>query len=142
MVERRQLPPQIKRVELAQRDGGRAVIRYQLTVVVGVVDGKRKRYATEREARAALDAVRGDVAKGAYVHPAKVTLAEACEDWLASKHGLKPSTLHGHRVNLAPALAELGEVEVQKLSKRQLDDLVTALRAGGLASPTGKSRKS
>jgi len=24
MVERRQLPPQIKRVELAQRDGGRA----------------------------------------------------------------------------------------------------------------------
>lgn len=73
MVERRQLPPQIKRVKLAQRDGGRAVIRYQLTVDVGVVDGKRKqlrkRYATEREARAALDAVRGDVAKGTYVHP-------------------------------------------------------------------------
>jgi integrase len=64
MVERRQLPPQIKRVELTQRDGGRAVIRYQLTVDVGVVDGKRKqrrkRYATEREARAVLDAVRGD----------------------------------------------------------------------------------
>jgi integrase len=145
MVERRQLPPQIKRVELAQRDGGRAVIRYQLTVDVGVVDGKRKqlrkRYATEREARAELDAVRGDVARGTYVHPAKVTLAEACEDWLAAKHGLKPSTLHGHRVNLAAALAELGDVEVQKLTKRHIDDLVTALRAGGLPSPTGKSRK-
>jgi len=146
MAERRQLPPQIKRVELAARDGGRPVIRYQLTVDVGVVDGKRKqlrkRYKTEREARAALDAVRGDVAKGTYVHPSKITLTQAFEDWLASKHGLKPSTLHGHRVNLAPALAELGEVEVQKLSKRHLDDLVTALRAGGLASPTGKSRKS
>ena len=146
MSERRQLPPQIKRVELAARDGGRPVIRYQLTVDVGVVDGKRKqlrkRYKTEREARAALDAVRGDVAKGTYVHPSKITLTQAFEDWLASKHGLKPSTLHGHRVNLAPALAELGEVEVQKLSKRHLDDLVTALRAGGLASPTGKSRKS
>src|SRR6516164_5996572 len=146
MAERRQLPPQIKRVELAARDGGRPVIRYQLTVAVGVVDGKRKqlrkRYKTEREARAALDAVRGDVAKGTYVHPSKITLTQAFEDWLASKHGLKPSTLHGHRVNLAPALAELGEVEVQKLSKRHLDDLVTALRAGGLASPTGKSRKS
>lgn len=106
MVERRQLPPQIKRVELAQRDGGRPLVRYQLTVDVGVVDGKRKqlhkRYATEKEARAALDAVRGDVAKGTYVHPSKVTLGEACEDWLAAKHGLKP---------------------------------------GGLASPTGKSRK-
>jgi integrase len=113
---------------------------------VGVVDGRRKqlrkRYKSEREARAALDAVRGDIARGTYVHPSKITLAQACEDWLASKHGLKPSTLHGHRVNLAPALAELGEVEVQKLSKRHIDDLVTALRAGGLASPTGKSRKS
>src|SRR6201997_1532321 len=145
MAERRQLPPQIKRVELGARDGGRPVLRYQLTVDVGVVDGRRKqlrkRYKTEREARAALDAVRGDVAKGTYVHPSKITVAQACEDWLASKHGLKPSTLHGHRVNLAPALAELGEVEVQKLSKRHIDDLVTALRAGGLASPTGKSRK-
>jgi len=145
MAERRQLPPQIKRVELTARDGGRPVVRYQLTVDVGVVDGKRKqlrkRYKTEREARAALDAVRGDVAKGTYVHPSKITLAQACEDWLASKHGLKPSTLHGHRVNLAPALAELGEVVVQKLSKRHIDNLVTALRAGGLASPTGKSRK-
>jgi hypothetical protein len=69
---------------------------------VGVVDGKRKqlrkRYATEKEARAALDAGRGDVAKGTYVHPSKVTLAEACEDWLAAKHGLKPSTLQGHRL--------------------------------------------
>jgi integrase len=145
MVERRQLQPQITRVELAQRDGGRAVIRYHLTVDVGVVDGKRKqlrkRYAAEREARAVLDAVRGDVARGTYVHPAKVTLAEAYENWLAAKHGLKPSTLHGHRVNLAAALAELGDVEVQKLTKRHIDDLVTALRAGGVPSPTGKSRK-
>jgi hypothetical protein len=145
MTERRQLPPQIKRIELAQRDGGRAVIRYQLTVDVGIVDGQRKqlrkRYGTEKEARAALDAVRGDVAKGTYVHPSRVTLAEACEDWLAAKHGLKPSTLHGHRVNLAAALAELGDIEVQKLNKRHIDDLVTALRAGGLPSPTGKRRK-
>jgi integrase len=81
MAERRQLPPQIKRIELADRAGGRPVVRYQLTVDVGLVDGKRKqlrkRFTTEREAREALDAVRGDVAKGAYVHPSKVTLADA-----------------------------------------------------------------
>ncbi|AKK26065.1 tyrosine-type recombinase/integrase [Mycobacterium sp. EPa45] len=145
MAERRQLPPQIKRVELTQRDGGRAVVRYQLTVDVGLVDGKRKqlrkRFPTEKEARAALDAVRGEVSRGTYVHPTKVTLGEACEDWLAAKHGLKPSTLHGHRVNLAAAIAELGDIEVQKLTKRDIDDLVTTLRAGGLPSPTGKVRK-
>jgi hypothetical protein len=52
MTERPQLPPEIKRVELAHREGGRPVIRYQLPVDVGVVDGKRKqlrkRYATEK----------------------------------------------------------------------------------------------
>jgi integrase len=145
MAERRQLPPQIRRVELAQRDGGRAVVRYQLTVDVGVVDGKRKqlrkRFTTEKEARAALDAIRGEVSRGTYVHPTKTTLAEACENWLAAKHGLKPSTLHGHRVNLAAAISELGEIDVQKLTKRDIDDLVTKLRAGGLHSPTGKARK-
>jgi integrase len=145
MAERRQLPPQIKRVELAQRDGGRAVVRYQLTVDVGLVDGRRKqlrkRFATEKEARAALDAVRGEVSRGTYVHPTKITLAEACENWLAAKHGLKASTLHGHRVNLAAAISEIGEIEVQKLTKRNVDDLVTKLLAGGLLSPTGKARK-
>jgi integrase len=145
MAERRQLPPQIKRVELAHRDGGRAVVRYQLTVDVGLVDGKRKqlrkRYATEKEARAAPDAVRGEVSRGTYVHPTKITMAEACENWLTAKHGLKPSTLHGHRVNLAAAISELGEIEVQKLTKRNIDDLVAKLRVGGLPSPTGKMRK-
>jgi hypothetical protein len=34
MTDRRQLPPQIKRVELTQRGGG-AVIRYQLWVQIG-----------------------------------------------------------------------------------------------------------
>jgi hypothetical protein len=38
-------------VELGQRDGGRPVVRYQLTVDVGEVDAKRKqfrkRYATD-----------------------------------------------------------------------------------------------
>ena len=105
MVERRQLPPQIKRVELAQRDGGRPVIRYQLTVDVGVVDGKRKqlrrRYASEKEARAALDAVRGDAAKGTYVHPSRVTLAEVCEDWLAAKQPFVYVCIVGERPNHA-----------------------------------------
>jgi integrase len=78
MAERRQLPSQIKRIELARKAGGRPVVRYQLTVDVGTVDGKRKqlrkRYATEGEARKALDEIRGDVAKGTYVHPSVITV--------------------------------------------------------------------
>ncbi|MET0993662.1 MAG: Arm DNA-binding domain-containing protein [Mycobacterium sp.] len=81
MAERRQLPPQIKRIELTRRAGGRPVVRYQLTVDVGIVNGKRKqlrkRYATEKEARDALDGVRGDVAKGTYVHATALTVEKA-----------------------------------------------------------------
>ena len=44
-------------------------------------------------------------------------------------------------MNLTAAMTELGDIEVQKLTKRHIDGLVTVLRAGGLASPTGKSRK-
>lgn len=142
---RRQLPPQIKRVELGRRAGGRPVIRYQLTVDVGAVEGKRKQYrkrfATEKEARSALEEIRGDVARGTYVHPTRTTLAQACEDWLASKHGLKPSTLHGHRVKLEAVTAVLGDVEVQKLTKRHVDDLVAALRAGGAKTTRGAVMK-
>jgi integrase len=142
---RRQLPPQIKRIELAQRRGGRPVVRYQLTVDTGERDGKRKqfrkRYTTEKQARAALDGIRGAMSAGTFVQPEKTTLRQACDDWLAVKHSLKPSTLHGHRTNLEPALAVLGDVEVQKLTKRQLDDLVAALRCGGLPAPNGGTRK-
>ena len=49
--------------------------------------------------------------------------------------------LHGYREKLSAVIAELGDIEVQKLTKRHIDDLVGALRAGGLKSPTDKVRK-
>jgi integrase len=148
MAERRQLPPQIKRIELVRRSGGRPVVRYQLIVDVGIgPDGKRrqlwKRYATEKEARDALDQVRGEVAKGTYVHPSARTVAQACEDWLAGKRAAerKRSTLHGYEEKFTAVTAKLGDIEVQKLTKRDVDGLVAALRTGGLTSPTDKVRK-
>lgn len=147
MAERRQLPPQIKRVELEARRGGRQVIRYQLTVDVGVVDGKRKRfrkrYPTEKEARDALDKIRGDVAKGMYVHPTERTVTQAVDDWLAGKIAADraESTTDGYAEKLSVVLDQLGDTEIQKLTKRHLDDLVAELRKGGLPSPTGKPRK-
>ncbi len=44
-------------------------------------------------------------------------------------------------MNLAAALAELGDIEVQNLTKRHNDDLVTALRAGGLASQRARAAR-
>ena len=72
-MSRRQLPPQIKKVEVLDRKTGKAVVRYQLTVDAGVnpETGKRqqvrRRYATEREARAALAEIGDTAAKGVFV---------------------------------------------------------------------------
>jgi len=85
MAERRQLPPQIRRVELAHRAGSKPVIRYQLTVDTGMVDGKRKqlrrRYRTEKEPRAALAEIQGQVNAGSYVQPSTLTVEQARADW-------------------------------------------------------------
>jgi len=136
MSTRQQLPPQIKKVQVADRRTGKTVLRYQLTVDAGhdPESGRRRqirrRFTTEAAARAELASVQGAVTAGTYVHSTKLTVDQVCEEWLASKHSLKASTLLGHRSKLAALRDELGHVEVQKLSKADLDTLVGRLRRG------------
>ena len=145
MVERRQLPPQIKRIELGRRAGGRPVVRYQLTVDVGIVDGKRKqlrkRYANEQEARKVLDEIRGDVARGTYVHVTELTVDKAIEDWLLSRHGIKAKSKSGYAGVLAPVRSELGHLSIQKLTRRDIDGLIQRLRDGSVARAKGEGRR-
>ena len=145
MAERRQLPPQIRRVELARRVGSKPVVRYQLTVDTGTVDGKRKqlrrRYNTEKEARAALAEIQGQVATGTYVQPSTLTIEQACADWLRSRHKIRPTTAAGYEYILQPVRSDLGEMAVQDLTRRHIDDLIVKLRSGKLARPRGRARK-
>jgi integrase len=135
-MSRQQLPPQIKKISAKDRGTGKAVIRYQLVVDTGTNPdtGKRRqirrRFTTEAEARAELAKVQGAVTAGVYVHTSKLTVDQACDAWLASKHSLKPSTLRGHRLKLDALRAELGHVEVQRLSKADIDGLIGRLRRG------------
>jgi len=119
------------------------VVRYQLTVDTGVVDGKRTqlrhRYRTEKEARAALAEIQGQVNAGSYVQPTDLTLEQACADWLRSRHKIRPTT--GYEYVLQPVCSELGELAVQDLTRRHLDELIGKLRLGGLMRPNGKPRK-
>lgn len=135
-MTRQQLPPQIKKVQVTDRATGKTMLRYELTVDAGrdPDTGRRRqirrRFTTEAGARAELATVQGGVTSGAYVHATKLTVDTVCEQWLASKHGLKPSTLLGHRSKLAALRDELGDVEIQKLTKADLDGLVGRLRRG------------
>jgi integrase len=136
MGKRQQLPPQIKKIDVTDRKTGKTVVRYQVTVDAGhdPETGRRRqvrrRFVTEKEARDELASLQGGVNAGTYVHTSKLTVDQACEGWLASKHSLKPSTLRGHRVSLQALRDELGGVEVQKLTKADLDALVGRLRRG------------
>lgn len=122
-------------------------MRYQLTVDTGIDPGTgrrkqlRKRFATEDEARAELSRVQNEVAQGVHVHARKATVADIIDGWLLSKHSLKPSTANGYKVVLAPVRAELGAIEVQKLTRRELDKLIADLRAGGLPAEKRETRK-
>ena len=133
---RQQLPPQITKITVTDRRTGKAVTRYELTADTGrdPQTGKRRqirrRFATEAAARAELAKIQGGVSTGTYVHSSELTVDQACEAWLASKHALKRSTLRGHRSKLAALRDELGHVEVQKLTKADLDGLVGRLRRG------------
>jgi integrase len=145
MAERRQLPPQIRRVEIKQRGSAKPPVRYQLTVDTGYVDGKRKqlrrRYETEQEARKALAEVQGKVASGTYVQPTKLTVEQACAQWLASRHKIKPTSAAGYEYVLQPIRSELGDIPVQKLTRRHIDDVIQKLRQGGLERSNGRARR-
>jgi integrase len=145
MAERRQLPPQIRRVEIKQRGSTKRVVRYQLTVDTGYVEGKRKqlrrRYETEQEARKALAEVQGKVASGTYVQPTKLTVEQACAAWLASRHKIKPTSAAGYEYVLQPIRSELGDIPIQKLTRHHIDDVILMLREGGLGRPNGRARR-
>jgi hypothetical protein len=120
-------------------------VRYQLTVDTGAVDGKRKqlrrRYRTEKEARATLAEIQGQVTAGTYVQPSTLTVEDACADWLRSRHKIRPTTAAGYEYALQPVRSELGQLAVQDLTRRHIDELVAELRDGSLARPGGRPRK-
>src|SRR5271156_1031753 len=106
MAERRQRPPQIRRVGLARHAGRKAVVRCQLTVDTGTADGKRKqlrrRYRTEKEARKALAEIQGQVNSGTYVQPSTHTVEQVCGDWRQPRHKIRPTTAAGYEYVLQP----------------------------------------
>lgn len=53
-----------------------------------------------------------------------------------SRHKLKPTSAEGYAWILTPVRAELGHIPVQKLTRRDVDELVRKLRKGGTKSVT------
>jgi Arm DNA-binding domain len=135
-MSRQQLPPQIKKVEVLDRRTGKPVVRYQVTVDAGEnpATGKRqqvrRRYATEKQARDALAEITDQASKRMFVPRKAVTVEELCDDWLASLHNARATTVNAYRYSLAPLRERHGDLPVQKLTRPDLDKLLIALRDG------------
>lgn len=145
-MSRRQLPPQIKKIEVTDRKSGKTVVRYQLTVDAGKdADGKRRqvrrRYDSEKAARNALAEIQNDSASGTFVPRKAVTVEELCEDWLASLHNARATTVNGYAYVLQPLREQLGHLHAQKLARPDLDKLLIALRDGGTKTAKGHKRR-
>src|ERR1700730_7040161 len=144
---RRQLPPQIKKLSVVDRRTGKSVVRYQVTVDTGVspATGRRqqarRRYATEKEARAALAAIADPTAKGQVVGRSTVTVEQVCADYIAGRHKLRRSSLAKLAYDLGPLREQHGSMPIQRLTRAHLDRLVEDLLHGGTRTEKGGVRR-
>ncbi|OZD85601.1 site-specific integrase [Rhodococcus sp. 05-339-2] len=156
-MARQQLPPQITKYMVTDRTTRKKVARYQVTVDAGTreipvqnEDGThsikvkrvqtRKRYDTEKEARAVLARVLDEVARGTHVSSSELTVDTACENWLMGRR-VRPTTLSASRHALAPFRQKYGSLPVQKVTKAHIDALINELVAGTLPNSKGKPRR-
>lgn len=92
-------------------------------------DGSRDRrkftFRTKTEARKELRRISSEVAAGTYNRPTAVTVAEACEAWLAGRRGIRRVTLYSYAMDLKPVVRHLGGRKLQALTKADVDGLVS-----------------
>jgi integrase len=136
----------IKRVTLPSGE-----VRYRFTVDVGMkvktdkqgrpvidADGKpvmvrdqrTKSFARRKDAVDARSSLLADKARGTMVAASKMTLGQHLTQWLAGRR-LKPRTKGNYRDALKPVHEQLGHIELQKLSKADVDKLVEKMLTAG-----------
>jgi integrase len=146
-MTRQQLPPQIKKIVVLDRKTGKSVLRYQVTVDAGKdpETGKRqqvrRRYTAEKQARDALAEITQQVSTDAFIPRKAVTVEKLCEEWLASLHNARQTTINSYAYSLAPLREQHGHLATQTLTRTDLDKLLIALRDGGTKTAQGRTRR-
>lgn len=89
----------------------------------------KRGFRTKRDAQAWAEQLEVDKRKGVYVAPVagRVKLGEYAQEWLDSKHKLKPSTRARYQVVLDTALAEYADVALGDISRQFVREWVADL---------------
>lgn len=122
------LPSYIARIE------GKRGVTYEVRINHGPRGARvqmRKRFSRIRDAKAWHTEVTNELASGTHVAVTDLTVAEACGAWLDAKCSrVKPTTAAAYRAALAPVIERYGDVPVQKVTKKNVEDLIASLREG------------
>ena len=137
-------PQQTKRTRRAEpitkRTAKNGLITYEFRADVGnKPDGTRDRrrftYRTLSQARREYRRITSEVATGTYTRKSAITVAEACDEWLAGRRGIRRVTLQGYTHDLKPVRRYLGGKKLQQLTKADGDELVEWMLTEGRSSP-------
>lgn len=115
----------------------KGAVRYRVVVDAGrKPDGRRNQrtatFRTRREAREWLSETRQSLRAGTYVAPARTTVAEHLDTWLAGRRGLRPGTVESYRVALRPARDMLGAMRLQQVTRADVERVVSAMLSGSV----------
>ncbi|SDC74051.1 tyrosine-type recombinase/integrase [Actinokineospora iranica] len=113
-------------------------VRYRFVIDVGRDPETSRRlqktftFDTKREARAEYDKIRHQTNEGSYIRPAKVTVAEYLTGWLeGATRDLRDSSKRSYRDALRPAFERLGPTAMQKVTKADIERMVTWMATEG-----------
>ena len=101
----------------------------------------KRGFRTKRDAQAWADQLEVDKRKGAYVAPAagRVKLGDYAQEWLGSKHKLKPSTRARYQVVLDTFIAGHADVALGDISRRLVREWVADLSVDLAAASVHKT---
>lgn len=129
-----------RREPITKRTAKNGKVSYEFRADVGTKpDGTRDRrrftYRTQAEARKELRRITTEVDKGTYVKTSKITVDEACDEWLAGRRGIRRVTVYSYEMDLKPVRRHLGGKQLQKLTKADGDALVRWMLTEARTSP-------
>lgn len=123
------LPNYVKRIDT------KSGVRYEVRVHGHRSDGSRfqhkKRFKNPTDAAAWYSKVTSELAEGTHAAPSDLTVKRAIETWLKAKSArVKQTTSEAYAAALQPVIDRYGDVKVQRITKADVEDLITELRTG------------
>lgn len=104
-------------------------------------DQRTYTFAKLGEARAERARIISDRSKGTFVRPDKVTVGEVIDAWLAGKRNLRKGTRRTYTDSLQHAKDYIGHLEIQKVTKANVDDMVSRMLDTGRKVGNVQSQK-